>query len=99
VTAHAGHELVKVSGRRESGEMVGLLLCMTCSRTVRRLALCGARTKQEQPCRVFVRDDLGYARCWSHGEGAGRTNRPRELRALGLGRLGDRKVALSRRAL
>jgi hypothetical protein len=99
MSAHAGHELVKVSGRRDSGEMVGLLLCMTCSRAVRRLALCGARTKLGRPCRVFVRDDLGYTRCWSHGEGAGRTNRPREPWALGGGTLGDRKVALSRRAL
>ena len=80
MTAHDGHELVKLSGRRDSGEMVGLLACMDCSRTVRRLALCGAPTKNGGPCRVFVRDDLGHARCWSHGEGAGRTNRPRRMR-------------------
>ena len=80
VTAHAAdHELVKVSGRRESGEMVGLLLCLTCSRTVRRLALCGAPTRAGGLCRVFIRDDLGYSRCWSHGEGAGVTSTPRRV--------------------
>jgi hypothetical protein len=76
-TPHDGHELVKVSGRRDNGEMVALLLCMSCSRTVRRLALCGARTKRGTPCKVYVRDDLGFTRCWSHGEGAGHTSTPR----------------------
>ncbi len=74
---HAGHEIVKVSGRRDSGEMLGALLCMTCSRTVRRLALCGARTKSGGTCGVFIRDDLGFTTCWSHGEGAGATSTPR----------------------
>ncbi len=61
----------------ERGEMLALLVCLDCARTVRRLALCGAPTKRGTACRVFIRDDLGYSRCWSHGEGAGRTNTPR----------------------
>jgi hypothetical protein len=54
-TVHAGHEVIRVSGRRESGETVGLLICMACSRTVRRLALCGAKTQRGTPCRAFPR--------------------------------------------
>lgn len=74
---HPGHELVRVSGRRDSGEMVGLLLCMTCSRIVRELQLCRAKTQRGTPCRAFIRDDLGHTTCWSHGEGAGATSTPR----------------------
>jgi hypothetical protein len=102
--SHDGHEVVTVSGRRDSGEIIGLLLCMTCSRVVRRLALCGAPTKRGAPCRVYVRDDLGFRRCWSHGDGAGRTSTPRltkpaRVRALGLGPLSDERRPLSRRDL
>ncbi len=77
MNGHAGHELVKLSGRRESGEMLGLLVCLDCARTVRRLALCGAPTKRGTACRVFIRDDLGYTRCWSHGEGRPSLRDPR----------------------
>jgi hypothetical protein len=38
---------------------------------------CGQPTKNGTPCRSFVRTDLGYATCWSHGEGRGRTSTPR----------------------
>ena len=50
VRAHAaGHELVKFSGRRESGEMIGLLVFLTGSRTVRRLKLCEATDRLGRP--------------------------------------------------
>ena len=44
------------------------------------LRVCGEATKAGRPCRVPIREDLGYTRCWSHGEGAGRTSTPRRMR-------------------
>ncbi len=77
VEAPPVHELVTVSGRGDDGEVIGALVCLACARIVQRLPLCGARTKRGSLCRSLVRDDLGYTRCRSHGEGAGRTSTPR----------------------
>jgi hypothetical protein len=60
--------------------MVGRLVCLTCEAIVRPLRVCGEPTKAGKPCRVPIREDLGYTACWSHGQGAGRTSTPRRLR-------------------
>jgi hypothetical protein len=97
MTAHAGHRSAVLLGRGPGGAMVGGVVC-NCGQVLRWLPRCGVATRRGTPCGSLVRTDLGYSACWSHGEGAGRTNRPRELRALGSGKLGER-VSLSRQAL
>ncbi len=78
--AHAGHQLTGLTGLIDSETRVGYLACLTCASLLRPLRRCGARTKDDGLCRVFVRDDLGHDHCWSHGEGAGRTSTPRRMR-------------------
>ena len=76
--AHASHELVALTGRRHPDrQVIGFLACLDCASILRPLRVCGQPTKKGRPCRVSVREDLGYSRCWSHGEGRGRTNAPR----------------------
>ena len=75
--AHDGHDLVALTGRVRVETIVGYLACATCSVILRPLRVCGARTKAGAPCRVPIREDLGFASCWSHGEGKGRTSTPR----------------------
>ena len=77
---HAGHDLAALTGRRHPERtMVGYLACLTCRILVRSLRVCGQLTRTGQPCRVAVREDLGYRECWSHGEGRGRTSTPRRI--------------------
>lgn len=52
------------------------LICRDCDEYLIPVDLCGQLTKKGKPCRSIVRTDLGHTVCWSHGEGAGRTNRP-----------------------
>ena len=75
--AHAGHDLVALTGRVRLEAMVGYLACATCAVILRPLRVCGVPTKAGTPCRTPIREDLGYASCWSHGEGKGRTSTPR----------------------
>ncbi len=77
IAPHEGHALLAVTGVVDAATRLGFLACLTCSELVRPLRRCGARTRDGGLCRVFLREDLGYERCWSHGEGAGATNRPR----------------------
>ena len=82
IAAHEGHELAGMTGRvHPERAMVGRLVCLTCEAILRPLRLCGEPTKAGRPCRVPIRDDLGYAECWSHGAGRGRTSTPRRRRA------------------
>jgi len=74
---HAGHELVNLTAHRQPGGAVGRRVCLDCDAVIGPLVLCGAPTRAGEPCRVTVRTDLGYTRCWSHGEGAGATSTPR----------------------
>ena len=76
--AHDGHDLVALTGRVRLETIVGYLACATCSIILRPLRVCGARTKAGAPCRVPIREDLGYSSCWSHGEGKGRMSTPRK---------------------
>ena len=77
---HVGHELVGLNGRRHPGRaMVGYLVCLDCAAIVRPLRACGRPTKRGTACCVPVREDLGNAECWSHGEGRGRTSTPRRI--------------------
>jgi hypothetical protein len=66
------------TGQGPTGRMHGYRVCADCGVVVAPLRLCLAPTKNGAPCRVGVRDDLGFERSWSHGEGAGHTNRPRK---------------------
>ena len=80
MTTHADHEIISVSGRRP--KLAGVpfaayLFCVDCTDVLRLLPVCGAPTLKGRPCRTPIRVDLGYQVCWSHGEGAGLTNRPR----------------------
>ncbi len=78
---HADHQLAALTGRLHPDRTtVGRLVCLTCEAILRPLRLCGRPTKRGTACRVPIREDLGYSECWSHGEGAGRTNRPRRMR-------------------
>ena len=78
LTPHEGHQLAALTGRvHPERAMVGRLACLTCEAILRPLRLCGEPTKANTPCRVPIRDDLGYTACWSHAEGRGRTNVPR----------------------
>jgi hypothetical protein len=75
-SGHEGHDLAHLTSRR--GEMaIGRVVCLDCETVVGPLVLCNEPTKGGRPCRVPVRVDLGFDRCWSHDEGAGRTNQPR----------------------
>ena len=75
---HAGHQLAALTGRRHPGRtMVSYLACVDCAVLVRPLRVCGQPTRAGRPCRTPIREDLGYAECWSHGEGRGRTSTPR----------------------
>jgi hypothetical protein len=74
---HAGHQIAALTALIDAETRVGFLGCLTCAVLLRPLRRCGARTKDDGLCRVFVRDDLGHDRCWSHGEGKGRTSTPR----------------------
>ncbi len=75
---HDGHELAALTGRRHPDRvMIGYLACLDCGVLIRQLRVCGHPTKRGTPCRASIREDLGYSACWSHGEGAGRTNTPR----------------------
>ncbi len=80
--AHDGHDLVALTGRVRVETIVGYLACAACSVILRPLRVCGAPTKAGTPCRVPIREDLGYTSCWSHGEGKGRTNVPRRAREV-----------------
>ena len=80
--AHAGHQLTGLTGLIDSETRVGYLACLTCSALLRPLRWCAQPTRAGTLCRVFVREDLGHARCWSHGEGAGATNVPRRARSV-----------------
>jgi hypothetical protein len=77
---HSGHDLVNLKARRRTGDVIGRRACLTCDLILGPLVLCGRPTKLGRPCRVAVRIDLGHTRCWSHGEGRGRTSTPRRLR-------------------
>jgi len=74
---HDGHETVTATGQGLTGRMLGYLVCNDCTVIVQRLTLCLTPTKRGAPCRVAVREDLGYEKWWSHGEGRGRTSTPR----------------------
>ena len=78
--AHAGHQLTGLTGLADSETRVSYLACLTCSALLRPLRRCAQPTRAGTLSRVFVRDDLGHARCWSHGEGRGRTSTPRRMR-------------------
>jgi hypothetical protein len=84
VIGHAGHQLAGLTGRiHPERTVVGRLVCLTCEAIIRPLRLCGEMTKAGKPCRVPIREDLGYESCWSHGQGAGRTSTPRRMRRVG----------------
>ena len=78
--AHDGPALVALTGRVWLETIVGYLACVTCEHLLRPLRVCGEPTKAGAPCRVPIREDLGYTSCWSHGEGRGRTSTPRRMR-------------------
>jgi len=78
MTDHKNHEIVAASGRRRSCELIGWLTCVDCQVIVQPVPICGHPTLKGRPCRTPIRTDLGFDRCWSHGEGAGHTNRPRK---------------------
>ena len=78
--SHDGHDVVNLTAHRREGGPVGRRVCLTCESLVGPLVLCGQPTRAGRPCRVPVRQDLGRHRCWSHGEGAGRTSTPRHRR-------------------
>lgn len=80
VASHDGHEIIAASGRRRNGEMVGWLTCADCQVILQPVPICGQPTLKGRPCRSPIRTDLGYDRCWSHGEGRGRTSTPRRSR-------------------
>jgi len=73
---HEGCDIANLIADRSVG-LVGRKVCLSCDVVLSPLVLCGQPTRAGHPCRVPVRADLGYARCWSHGEGAGRTSTPR----------------------
>ena len=77
LTPHEGHAVLGLTGLLDSETRVGYLACLTCATLLWPLRRCGQPTRRGTLCRVFVRDDLGHDRCWSHGEGAGATSVPR----------------------
>ncbi len=76
---HAGHRLAGLTGLIAPETRVGYLACLTCDALLRPLQRCGQPTRDGRLCRVFVHDELGHERCWSHGEGAGRSSTPRRM--------------------
>ena len=74
---HDGHELVNLMAHHRLAGAVGRRVCLDCDVVLGPLALCGELTRAGRSCRVPVRSDLGYTRCWSHGEGRGRKSTPR----------------------
>ena len=75
---HTHHDLAALTGRRHPERtMVGRLVCLDCDVVFGPLRVCGQPTRAGRPCRTPIREDLGYAECWSHGEGRGRTSTPR----------------------
>ena len=81
--AHYDHRLAALTGMVDAEVRVGYLACLTCAVLLRPLRRCAQPTRAGALCRVFVRDDLGHERCWSHGEGAGQTSTPRRMRRAG----------------
>jgi len=79
VAPHEGHAVLGVTGLLNSETRVGYLACLTCGQLIRPLRRCAQPTRDGSLCRVFVRDDLGHERCWSHGDGRGRTSTPRRM--------------------
>ncbi len=77
---HEGHAVLGVTGLLDPATRVGYLACLTCAELLRPLRRCGRPTRGGGLCREFVRDDLGHDRCWSHGDGKGRTSTPRRMR-------------------
>jgi hypothetical protein len=77
---HEGRDIAPLRSLRPDGP-VGRLVCLDCDVIIGPLALCGRPIRAGRPCTVGVRRDLGHTVCWSHGEGAGRTNIPRHRRA------------------
>jgi len=80
VSEHDGHDVANLTTRQVDNGAVGRRVCLTCDLVLGPLALCNQPTKKGRPCRVPVRTDLGHTVCWSHGEGRGRTNTPRQKR-------------------
>lgn len=101
--AHAGHELVLLTGKRDSGAACGLLACYSCAVIVGRAGRCSATTRAGERCRGLAWP--GAERCASHGGGdRGRTNRarltrPRHVWALGLGVVSEQPMSIPRTAL
>lgn len=79
IAAYEGHAVLGVTGLLDLETRVGYLACLTCAALIRPLRRCGRPTRDGALCRVFVRDDLGHDRCWSHGEGRGRTSTLRQI--------------------
>jgi hypothetical protein len=66
VNGHEKHELIAVSGRRRTGELIALLICVEDQAVVERLRICGVPTSGDgRPCRTPVRP--GYSACATHG--------------------------------
>jgi hypothetical protein len=63
---HAGHDVASLTSARREGGPVGRRVCLDCDRILGPVVLCGQPTKRGYPCRVPVRTDLGFERCWSH---------------------------------
>jgi hypothetical protein len=77
MNGHEGHDIASLRLVRPDGT-VGRLVCLDCDAVLGPLTFYGYPTKRGTRCRTVVRNDLGHRACWSHGEGAGRTNTPRE---------------------
>jgi hypothetical protein len=95
MSAHAGHRTATLFGKGPDGRPVGGVIC-TCGVVVCWLPRCPAATVAGGRCRNLVRADLGHRACPSH---SGRSGRPRQIRALGVGTIDGHEAALSRRAL
>ena len=77
--AHVGHRRATLVGRGPDGLMIGAVIC-NCGSVIEWLPRCPELTRKGQPCRSLARIDLGFATCWSHGEGRGATSTPRRRR-------------------
>jgi hypothetical protein len=75
------YEVIAISGRRASGELIRCLACVDCGEILAVLPICGTPTLKRKPCRTPIRMDLGYRSCWTHPERRGRTSTPREVLA------------------
>ena len=63
---HEEHEMIALSGRRLTGELVAFLVCIEDETVIERLQICGVPTAGDgRPCRAPVRS--GYAACPTHG--------------------------------